>query len=251
MLKVCEQFKATHGMGVRIVERGGRKLTSDVKSDPLGDKSCLRDTCPICSGSKPGRCDKAGIGYRQTCVPCRDNGVQATYEGESSRTAYARGLEHERDLETETDDSPLWKHCVIHHQEQKVKFEMEVTGVHRRAMYRLTDEIVRIKTSNSSIVLNSKNYWAQPQLTRVVAVTGNIQETQAGDVGDTRQERRAQRAAAVGRTASTPSTPASQKRRRRAALQPASQPASQSASQPVAVPLDREARRLRRAAASQ
>jgi hypothetical protein len=139
--------------------------------------------------------------------------MKSTYEGESSRTAFQCSAEHDHALAVESEDSPLWKHCQIHHNEEHVPFKMEVTGIHLSAMYRLSDEIVRIKTNNSQIVLNSKNYWAQPSLVRVVALTGNSLETQVGDTGDTRQERRAARAAA---TAGTGSSPAVQRRRRRA-----------------------------------
>jgi hypothetical protein len=102
---------------------------------------------------------------------------------------------------------------------------MEVNGVHRSAMYRLSDEIVRIKTNNSSIVSNSKNYWAQRALVRVVAVTGNVLETQAEDQGDTRQERQAAWRAATNEGAASQS--ATPQRRR------GEQPLGQHQQQPV------------------
>jgi hypothetical protein len=120
-------------------------------------------------------------------------------------------------MEKEKEDSPLWKHSTIHHIDSKAKYEMEVTGTHRSAAERLCNEIVRIKTTNSKIVLNSKNYWAQPALIRVVAVSGNIQETQAGDVQPTRQDRMAARNMTQGGTPT---------RRRRRAPPPASPPAT-------------------------
>jgi hypothetical protein len=260
MTQVIKLFKQTHGMGVKLMERGGRRLSSEVKSDPLGGKDCKRGECPICKGDMPGNCDKAGIGYRQVCLDCKGKGIEAAYEGESARTAYHRGLEHEDDLAKENEDSPLWKHSSIHHKDQKAKFQMEVTGVHRSAMRRLSDEVVRIKSSNADIVLNSKNDWAQPALLRIVAVQGNSQETQEGDTGATRQERRSQRTqrAAAGAAANggAPSQPASQpttprRRRRRAAIQSTPVPAAAARTQPAAFAGDRESRRLRRAAASQ
>jgi hypothetical protein len=190
MQKVCSEFKQTHGIGIRLVERGGQRIASGVKSNPLGEKSCGREKCPICRGERPGRCDRPGVGYRQTCKQCKEKGVSATYEGETSRTGFQRGLEHDRDMSKKTEDSPLWKHSTIHHEEMSCKFEMEITGTHRTPMERLNDEVVRIKSSNSSILLNSKNDWAQPSLVRIVAVVGNHQETQQGDTQITRQERR-------------------------------------------------------------
>jgi hypothetical protein len=191
MLKVCEDFKATHKIGIRVVQRGGSKLTSHIKSNPLGSAGCLRDSCSICRGERKGKCDKPGIGYRQTCENCKVEGVEATYEGESSRTAFQRGAEHDTELAKKSEDSPLWKHQSIHHPDTEARFQMEVTGVHRSVASRMCDEIVRIKSSNSKHLMNSKNDWNQPALVRVVAVTGNSQETQQGDLQPTRQERRA------------------------------------------------------------
>jgi hypothetical protein len=154
MAQVIKQFKETHKMGIKLMERGGKRLSSETKSDALGEKTCRREECSKCRVQKPGKCDKAGIGYSQTCLDCQETGVKATYQGESSRTGFHRGMEHDHDLEMESEDSPLWKHSSIHHKDKKARFQMEVTGVHKGAMHRLSDEIVRIKTDNSSIVLN-------------------------------------------------------------------------------------------------
>jgi hypothetical protein len=193
MLQVCKEFKATHKIGIKVVQRGGQKLSRAIKSNPLGSAGCLREKCSVCKGKKKGKCDKPGIGYRQTCMDCEEIGKSATYEGESSRTAFQRGAEHDRELEKKSEDSPLWKHSSIHHPEGVARFQMEVTGTHKSVVERMCDEIVRIKVSNSKIILNSKNDWNQPALVRVVAVTGNSQETQQGDDQPTRQERRSAR----------------------------------------------------------
>jgi hypothetical protein len=214
MLDVCREFKATHKIGVRVVQRGGTKLTSAIKSNPLGSEGCLRDKCAICRGDKKGNCDKPGIGYRQTCENCERKGKSATYEGESSRTAYQRGAEHDKELEKKSEDSPLWKHSSIHHPDETATFKMEVTGKHRTVLVRMCDEIVRIKTSNSNVLMNSKNDWNQPALVRVVAVSGNSQESQPGDTQPTRQERRSARGTPTRRrrrqapeNAESPATP--------------------------------------------
>jgi hypothetical protein len=164
--------------------------------------------------------------------------VTATYEGETSRTAYQRGMEHLNDIEKRAEDSPLWKHSSIHRVSSPAQFQMEVTGLHRSAMERLSEEIVRIKTSNSKILMNSKNDWAQPALVRVVAVTGNNQETQPGDQEPSRQERRAEIEARR--------TP--QRRRRRAATEatPNSPPESRQRQGHAEQQEDRETRRMRR-----
>jgi hypothetical protein len=144
----------------------------------------------------------------------KEKGVTSTYEGESSRSAYTRGLEHKADLAKRDLDSPLWKHCSIHHQDTEVPFNMEVTGIHKSAMHRLSDEIVRIRSTNSPIILNSKNDWAQPALIRVVPVVGNISETQLGDTGQTRQQRRAAGIPSVRPSTQGESSPGRRRRRR-------------------------------------
>ena len=55
-------------------------------------------------------------------------GKPALYEGETGRNAYSRGLEHQRDLRDEKDDSPLWKHCQLIHGGENQSFKNEVTS---------------------------------------------------------------------------------------------------------------------------
>lgn len=71
MDKVCELFKQAHGIGIKIMERGGRKASSDIRSDPMGSKLCKKTDCQICTapGSKGG-CLGISVGYRQICREC-------------------------------------------------------------------------------------------------------------------------------------------------------------------------------------
>jgi hypothetical protein len=108
-------------------------------------------------------------------------------------------MEHTSDMDKKAEDSLLWKHSIIHYVDNPARFKMEVTGLHWSAMERLSDDIVRIKISNSTVVMNSKNDWAQPTLVRVVAVTGNSPEVQPGDEQPSRQNRRVARGKPVRR----------------------------------------------------
>jgi hypothetical protein len=146
-------------------------------------------------------------------------------------------------MEKEKEDSPLWKHSSIHHVEKKATFEMEVTGMQRTPAERLCNEIVRIKTSNSKIVLNSKNDWAQPALVRIVAVSGNQQETQTGDTQPTRQDRMATR------NLTQSGTPTRRRRRAAPTPSPPATPGTGSTSRrpdPVQLQEERTTRRQRR-----
>jgi hypothetical protein len=248
MAAVILDFKSTHSIGVKLVQRGGCRIMNLASTDPLGSKTCQRENCPICTGEAPGMCDRAGAGYRQTCDSCKSQGITATYEGETSRTAFCRGMEHKKDIGKKDLESPLWKHCSIHHQDTAVPFTMEVTGLHKSAGHRLSNEIVRIRSSNSNIILNSKNDWAQPAMIRVVPTMGNIMETQEGDQQPTRQQRRAARATSTTQGASPngAATPVVRRRNRRANLVAATPLTVRNLSQPAAATEDRETRRQRR-----
>jgi hypothetical protein len=192
--KICSMFKETHNMGVKVMERGGRKATSDMKSDPLGDKICKRPDCRICTseGTKGG-CRGQGMGYAQTCLSCPNGkgneSESAVYYGETGRSNYERGTEHTRDLLNELEDSPLWKHCQLIHSGTHVQFSMETTGVFKSCEERQTNEGSRVKTSEVKHILNSKSQWHQPPIHRIVVDVGNYQETQ-GDGTDRETGRR-------------------------------------------------------------
>jgi hypothetical protein len=210
---ILEQFKTTHGMAVKIMERGGRKCSADIKSDPFGNKVCSRPNCMICThdGTKGG-CRGQGMAYTQTCKECPSGeGMEkesAVYYGETGRSNYERGVSHLRDLRNEVLDTPLWKHCQLVHDGMKVEFQMETVGTFPSCEERQTNEGSRVKLSVVKHVLNSKSEWHQPPLYRVVIDTGNEQQEQgdtwtqggAGSRGRGRGQARGRaRGAAAGR----------------------------------------------------
>jgi hypothetical protein len=185
MEKICDLFRKTHKIGIKIMERGGRKSLADIGSDPLGTKLCNKEDCTICRvpGSKGG-CMGRGVGYRQICTECpysrADQSQSAIYEGETGRSAYKRGTEHTDDVRKHDSQSPLWKHCVIQHESREVKFIMEVTGRFKVPAVRQGDEGCRVRESRAKWVLNSKTEWHQPPIIRVVAESGNRNLDQEG-----------------------------------------------------------------------
>ena len=54
MKKVCNQFREEHKIDVKICERGGTKLGSIAKSDPLKSLVCGRDDCFPCKNEGGG-----------------------------------------------------------------------------------------------------------------------------------------------------------------------------------------------------
>ena len=71
------------GMDVKVVERAGKAVKSDAKSEPLRNKSCGRDNCMCCSSGNEGGCETNSIAYKIECQGCLAAGKRAEYEGES------------------------------------------------------------------------------------------------------------------------------------------------------------------------
>ena len=61
-------------------------------------------------------CQKEGVVYQISCEECDQEGRSALYIGETSRTPYLRGLEHQAALRLEDEESPLVKHVLKYHQ---------------------------------------------------------------------------------------------------------------------------------------
>ena len=156
-----------------VRERAGLSVKTDAKSEPLRDKGCQRPNCLCCSKGRPGNCEKNSIGYRITCEGCQGAGQWAEYEGETSRNAYSRGLEHQEDLKGEKEDSPLWKHCLLQHNGVKQTFLMKPLQNFSSCLQRQVNEAVRITSSKATIIMNSKNEWHQAPIIRVVAASGS------------------------------------------------------------------------------
>ena len=107
------------------MERGGRTVKGMLqKSDVLPNKRCWDDRCPICKTDELGNCNKENIGYSIICQTCWESEENKDKEmkirrhimdGESSRTARIRCIEHMEALERKKD-SNLWEHVVDTHE---------------------------------------------------------------------------------------------------------------------------------------
>ena len=66
--------------------------------------------------------------------------------GETCRNLYIRGQEHQRELNKKLDKSVLYKHVREDHinEENKVKFDMKITGRFKKPLSRQLDEAIRI-----------------------------------------------------------------------------------------------------------
>ena len=98
------------------------------------------------------------------------------YIGESARSAFERGLEHQRDLEELRKDSHMLKHYFNTHEGENIaemEFGMKVLKTHRTAFNRQISESVEIQNQKQDHhILNSKSEYSRCALPRLTAKIG-------------------------------------------------------------------------------
>ena len=82
----------------------------------------------------------------------------AVYEGETSRSARIRGLEHFRDLNKKKYGSVLHKHKEMEHKEEtmKIQIKIKITRKFEDPLTRQANEAVRINRRYKNKLLNRK-----------------------------------------------------------------------------------------------
>ena len=177
-----EELNRHSGERIKIVERGGMKIKDILGSkNPIQTSKCTQKVCPLCTKSKhvePDEekrypCNTNNVGYRWRCLKCQELDTIKVYEGESGRSARIRGGEHLRDLEKKREKSALYKHVKNFHNNEKVKFRMEITKKFKDALTRQANEAVRIFSQPGHQLLNSKSEFNHPPLARVVVEKKN------------------------------------------------------------------------------
>jgi hypothetical protein len=195
MRKICDETAAVTGIRVKVIERGGQKLSGDAKSDPLACKECGRVECLPCRGEKGGRCSDYGVTYRVTCKTCKDSrGKKVTYIGETGKSAYLRGLDHELAADTLLESNAIGKHCILEHVGERPELTMEVIKKYRTCLDRQEGEsiFVRKEENEVDVIMNSRNDFHQAPMVRVVTNRGIDQQDQPGgqqqDMGQQQQQ---------------------------------------------------------------
>ena len=117
MRKVETHLNRISKKRVKLVEEGGTTLESIlVKSNPLGEAKCTRETCQICRFEKSrGGCQKRSVLYTDTCLVCEEMGVVAKYYGETSASCSERSEQHISDAVNKKKSSNIWVHCQAAH----------------------------------------------------------------------------------------------------------------------------------------
>ena len=143
------------------------------RSNPWENVECSRKGCLVCSNpdNKTFSCNKPSVTYKTYCLQkeCSNQRrniddaspdvdkeavdkmtetrkpVQKTYWGESSKTAYWRGLLHTSDYFRKQENSHMWKHVSEAHpgeEPKDVKFGMSVVKQHFSSFSRQIFEAV-------------------------------------------------------------------------------------------------------------
>ena len=142
-----EELNNTNKERIKIQEKGGIDLVNILgKKNPFNKEKCKEKSCPFCENSS------------------KNSNIQ-----ETSRSLKIRTAEHIKAFEKNTEKRVLYKHKLTDHkEEEKIEFEIEVTGKFKDALTKQANEAVRINSRKSTEILNSKCEFNHPPLVRVV-----------------------------------------------------------------------------------
>ena len=142
----------------KFEEKAGVQLSRMIsKTDPWAGRDCEREACLQCetrleTGQGKGQdCSKRNVLYETWCDQCRkeDEAIAVEkgkdpegiplykYLGESARSGYERGREHQDDRRLCDTGSHMLKHLLDKHRDEdfaKVKFRMKILRYHRSAL---------------------------------------------------------------------------------------------------------------------
>ena len=154
------------GFRMKVIEQSGTTLRKKLqRSNPFKDKRCRRDDCMVCENEGKGSCRATGVTYEIACKECK-----CKYVGETARSGYSRGTEHEQLAGSSEERSALLRHAKSCHQGTP-NFTMNVTGVFGDdAMLRQITESVHIKNTPPQELLNSKKEWNYYNIPRATVV---------------------------------------------------------------------------------
>ena len=150
LLKMLRKTEEAHKISdicrIRFIETSGRKYIDQLKvTDPFQKQCAPCVNCLSCRYSKSAtNCRVANVGYSITCKLCKDRKIEQIYIGETCRNIYIRGKEHQNLLEKKSEKSVMYKHIKEKHsdEENKVKFDMRISGRLKNPMTRQLDEAI-------------------------------------------------------------------------------------------------------------
>ena len=133
-----------------------RLLEEEAMKDPFRPATCGRNDCFVCITGGKGSCQSESVNYDIDCKDC----ACPCYRGETAINAYTRGKQHMKDFEKKRPKSVMLRHSTEKHNGHTPEFQLNVTGVFRNdAMLRQITEAVKIRTTSSAKLANSRDEW--------------------------------------------------------------------------------------------
>ena len=182
LLREAEQDIAKlTGDRIKIVEKSGKMIKSNLqKSNPWSGENCRRSECLVCKDKieSNGDCRKRNILYQTFCLECKKMGKDSLYIGESSRSGYERGSEHQYDHRTEAEDSHMFLHQEQEHGDKEIKFSMKIVKQFQSSFRRQVHEAVAISRNSGKNILSSKLEYNRCILPRLSVMMGCQESTE-------------------------------------------------------------------------
>jgi hypothetical protein len=204
--EVVEEEGRRINLRVRVVEKGGVSLRRQlVNTDLAAGEPCAAPSCMMClTGGGGGglKHHRAGALYHGKCKICEAEGLVSEYWGESGDSAYARCLDHKKDIERKDLGNAFAKHIQLHHPAEEGKpevFQFRLENTFQRPAPRQVAEAVKIHGSKADFLLNSKSEWEQPSVDRVT-ITNEPRQREGGGRGGAGQRGRGGRRQVGGAT---------------------------------------------------
>ena len=209
---------ARTGAKLKMVERCGGKLMDILTTpDPWKGSDCMREGCLLCiTKAKTGKnttqeCNRRSIVYETRCITCENRAVKAIeekfgaidienepekekakneeiskirlykYIGETGKSAFERGNQHQSDKDQLKPNSHLLKHYIDKHENEDIngiEFGMKIRFKARSAFERQVMESVLIQQDlQRHNILNSKSEYNRCALPRLTTKIGDKEFT--------------------------------------------------------------------------
>ena len=174
-----EKYKISEEVRLKIVSKSGYRLANLLQNKNPAKRNCGKDDCKLCEyAEKSGHnsmCSVNSVCYQAKCDNCEKEGRQRVYDGETSRTAYIRCLEHYEDLKKRKKNSWMWKHIESEHNghSDDITFSWKVTKICKKPPRRQLYEAVRINRKKSDENLNTKHEYNGQRLRRLEVIQEN------------------------------------------------------------------------------
>ena len=112
------------------------KMLNKEETDTIKSRKADRNSIPSCTGE--------GTNYSIECLTCRQEGKRRIYFGETSRSPYQRGSEHQKEVREGVLTHPLVIHSIEEHEGITQPILMRTLSAHLTPMDRQIQESINI-----------------------------------------------------------------------------------------------------------